>query len=107
MAGSGGKTATTDVDDDGDDEIFDWGALSTTSTIVKLRVGKGEPPLIVIHGVAGSVIHFKPFQEKFRSALWAIQVTPDTPLTSFREQAAFYYQKIKARQFQPMVITSH
>lgn len=105
MAGSSGKMSTTDIGDDGDDEIFDWGALSTTSTIVKLRVGKGEPPLIVIHGVAGSVIHFRPFQEKFSSALWAIQVTPDTPLASFQEQAAFYYQKIKVRQFLNMVIT--
>jgi hypothetical protein len=49
----------------------------------------------LITGVAGSAIHFKPLQEKFRSALWAIQVTPDTPVSSFQEQAAFYYQKIK------------
>lgn len=96
-----------------EDEIFDWQSLDTTSTIVKLRKGgKGETPLIVIHGVllssmlfqtalitsqgvAGSIIHFKPFQENFKSALWAIQITPDTPLTSMQEQAAFYHTKIK------------
>jgi hypothetical protein len=36
---------------DVDDEIFDWQSLSPVSTIVKLRKGKGEPPLIVLHGI--------------------------------------------------------
>lgn len=36
---------------DDDDEIFDWQSLDTTSTIVKLRTGRGEPPLIILHGM--------------------------------------------------------
>lgn len=46
-------------------------------------------------GAGGTVHAFGPLQEKFRSALWVIQVTPDTPLTSLVEQTSFYYRKIK------------
>ncbi|KAL0563594.1 hypothetical protein V5O48_018470 [Marasmius crinis-equi] len=35
------------------------------------------------------------FQEKFRSALWLVQVTPDLPRESLRGDAAYYYKKVK------------
>ncbi|KAF2135751.1 uncharacterized protein K452DRAFT_164934 [Aplosporella prunicola CBS 121167] len=65
-------------------------------TIVKLR--EGENPLIVIHGAGGTIHAFPPLQEKFRSGLWAIQVTPDTPLTSLEALVAFYHAAIKRAQ---------
>jgi hypothetical protein len=48
VAGTSGNMGADQ--DDEEDEIFDWGSISPTSTIVKLRSGKGEPPLIVVHG---------------------------------------------------------
>ena len=90
------------VDDEEDDEVIDtkWTTElgKVGQTIVKLRKSrKGEPPLIVIHGAGGTVHAFGPLQEKFRSALWVIQVTPDVPLTSLEAQTAFYFEKIKVR----------
>jgi hypothetical protein len=43
------KDANDNHDDN--DEIFDWQSVSPNSTIVKLRDGRGEPPLIVLHGM--------------------------------------------------------
>ncbi|KAH8693160.1 Alpha/Beta hydrolase protein [Talaromyces proteolyticus] len=65
-------------------------------TIVKLR--EGENPLIIIHGAGGTIHAFPPLQEKFRSGLWAIQVTPDTPLDSMENLVSFYYAAIKREQ---------
>ncbi|PBK67233.1 hypothetical protein ARMSODRAFT_915557 [Armillaria solidipes] len=77
-----------------------WPELSRAGqTIVKLRDGHaGEIPLIIIHGGGGAVHAFGPLQRKFRSALWALQVTPDTPLTTVEEQANFYFYKIKSER---------
>jgi hypothetical protein len=49
-----GDTVDPEADnnhEDDDDEIFDWQSVSPNSTIVKLRNGKGEPPLIALHGM--------------------------------------------------------
>ncbi|KAG9225431.1 hypothetical protein PLEOSDRAFT_163722 [Pleurotus ostreatus PC15] len=67
-------------------------------TVVELCEGSGEPPLIIIHGGLGSIHAFGPLKEKFRSALWAIQVTPDTPLSSLTNQATYYFNSIKEKQ---------
>ncbi|KAK0437128.1 Alpha/Beta hydrolase protein [Desarmillaria tabescens] len=77
-----------------------WPELSQAGqTIVKLRDGNtGDIPLIIIHGGGGAIHAFGPLQHKFRSALWALQVTPDTPLTTVDEQAKFYYYKIKSER---------
>ncbi|KAF9023805.1 hypothetical protein BDZ89DRAFT_1136449 [Hymenopellis radicata] len=69
-----------------------------TETIVKLCDGSGELPLIIIHAGGGSIHAFRPLKEKFSSELWAIQVTPDTPLETLMDQAKFYYQRIKEKQ---------
>lgn len=67
-------------------------------TIVKLRDGSGEPPLIVLHGGGGTIHAFGPLAKKFRSALWAIQVTPETPMDTLMDQVNFYYHRIKEKQ---------
>ncbi|KAK0492930.1 NRPS-like enzyme [Armillaria luteobubalina] len=67
-------------------------------TVIKLREGTGEIPLILIHGGGGFAFEFASYSEKFRTAVWALQVTPETPLHSLDEMAAFYFQKIKVEQ---------
>jgi hypothetical protein len=53
-----GDTVDQEADDKHNDnkEIFNWHSVSPNSTIVKLRNGKGEPPLIVLHGTFASYI---------------------------------------------------
>ncbi|KAF8209695.1 hypothetical protein K438DRAFT_1810225 [Mycena galopus ATCC 62051] len=69
------------------------------STIVRLREpAAGEPPLILVHGGGGFIYSFLYFQKHFRTGLWAIQVVPETPRTSFVTQTDFYYRKIKEAQ---------
>ncbi|KAF8997173.1 hypothetical protein BDQ17DRAFT_1248888 [Cyathus striatus] len=68
-------------------------------TVVKLRKGNpGETPLIILHGAGGSISDFLEMSEKYHSALWVIQVTEETPLTSILALAEFYYGKIKEEQ---------
>ncbi len=83
-------------------------------TIVKLRKGKGEPPLIVLHGPCPSFVQryltrmfvgggglafdFRSYPEKFHTAVWAIQVTPDAPLTTLNDLVTFYRRRIKEKQ---------
>ncbi|KAJ6475669.1 hypothetical protein DFH09DRAFT_446189 [Mycena vulgaris] len=69
------------------------------STIVRLRESAaGEPPLILVHGGDGFIYWFLYMQKNFRTGLWAIQVTNETPRTSFVAQTDFYYRKIKDAQ---------
>ncbi|KAK0219250.1 NRPS-like enzyme [Armillaria fumosa] len=67
-------------------------------TVIKLREGTGEIPLILIHGAGGFIFEFASYAEKFRTAVWALQVTPETPLRSLDEMASFYFHKIKVEQ---------
>ncbi|KAF8989318.1 hypothetical protein BDQ17DRAFT_1288574 [Cyathus striatus] len=68
-------------------------------TVVKVRKGSsGEVPLIILHGAAGSISDFMSMSETYHSALWAIQVTEEAPLTSIQALAEFYYSKIKGEQ---------
>ncbi|KAF9025156.1 NRPS-like enzyme [Hymenopellis radicata] len=67
-------------------------------TVVKLLEGKGDPPLIMIHGAGGLFFEYASYAEKFRTSVWTLQVTPDTPLTTLDEMAAFYFAKIKEQQ---------
>ncbi|KAK0200640.1 NRPS-like enzyme [Desarmillaria ectypa] len=67
-------------------------------TVVKLREGSGESPLIMIHGAGGSFFEYASYAQKFRTAVWTLQITPDTPLGSLDEMAAFYFHKIKVEQ---------
>ncbi|KAJ6468640.1 hypothetical protein C8R47DRAFT_1151234 [Mycena vitilis] len=69
------------------------------STIVPLRdPTAGEPPLILIHGGGGFIYSFVYLQTHMHTGLWAIQVTNETPKTSFVAQTDFYYRKIKEAQ---------
>ncbi|KAJ7289097.1 hypothetical protein C8J57DRAFT_1627489 [Mycena rebaudengoi] len=69
------------------------------NTIVRLREPvSGEPPLILVHGGSGHVYAFGYIQTHFETGLWAIQVTKETPRTSFIAQTDFYYHKIKESQ---------
>ncbi|KAJ7642621.1 hypothetical protein DFH06DRAFT_1214012 [Mycena polygramma] len=69
------------------------------STIVPLRnPTAGEPPLIIIHGGGGFKYSFVYLQTHMHTGLWAIQVTTETPKTSFVAQTDFYYRKIKEAQ---------
>ncbi|KAF8162196.1 hypothetical protein K438DRAFT_1731291 [Mycena galopus ATCC 62051] len=73
--------------------------LDNKDTIVRLREpAAGEPPLILVHGGAGFIYEFLYFQKHFHTGLWAIQVVPETPRTSFVTQTDFYYRKIKEAQ---------
>ncbi|KDQ22829.1 hypothetical protein PLEOSDRAFT_1087338 [Pleurotus ostreatus PC15] len=76
----------------------DASAAKSSQTIVKLRDGSGELPLIVLHGGGGTIHAFGPLKNKFRSALWAIQVTPETPMVTLVGQVSFYYHRIKEEQ---------
>ncbi len=49
-------------------------------------------------GAGGLFFEYAAYAEKFRSAVWTLQVTPDTPLTTLDEMAAFYFAKIKEQQ---------
>ncbi|KAJ7758347.1 hypothetical protein B0H16DRAFT_1720950 [Mycena metata] len=77
-----------------------WSILDSKDiTIVRLREpAAGEPPLILIHGAGGLIDSFVYMQTHFRTGLWAIQGTSETPLTSFVAQTNFYYRKIKEAQ---------
>ncbi|KAJ7918834.1 hypothetical protein B0H13DRAFT_2187284 [Mycena leptocephala] len=73
--------------------------LDNKDTIVRLREPvAGEPPLILVHGGGGFIYSFVHLQMHFRTGLWAIQVMPETPRTSFVSQTDFYYKKIKEAQ---------
>lgn len=50
---------------------------------------------ISVVGGYGTVNAFWPLEHIFSTTLWAIQVTPETPLQSLEAQAAFYRRKIK------------
>ncbi|KAF9029928.1 hypothetical protein BDZ89DRAFT_1065026 [Hymenopellis radicata] len=68
-------------------------------TIVVLREGSpGDVPLILLHGSEGTISCFSTLRKKFSSALWAIQLTPDTPIATLEEQVHYYYKKIKAKR---------
>lgn len=98
----------------GDEEVFDWQSTTlATTTVVKLRKGKGEIPLIVFpgrfslferdptslfSGIGGHALHFKTFPETFHTAVSAIQITEETPQTCSKDQASFFYKKIKVSQ---------
>ncbi|KAK0184796.1 NRPS-like enzyme [Armillaria mellea] len=69
-----------------------------TQNIVKLRNGAGEPPLIVIHGAGGVYFEYASYADKFRTAVWTLTITPETPLDSLPELASFYFAKIKAER---------
>ncbi|KAK0219168.1 NRPS-like enzyme [Armillaria fumosa] len=69
-----------------------------TQNIVKLRDGAGEPPLIVIHGAGGVYFEYASYADKFRTAVWTLTITPETPLNSLPELASFYFAKIKAER---------
>ncbi|KAK0190057.1 Alpha/Beta hydrolase protein [Armillaria mellea] len=49
-------------------------------------------------GGAGLAFDFRSYPEKFRTAVWAVQVTPDAPLTSLEDLVTFYRRKIKDEQ---------
>ncbi|PBK80317.1 hypothetical protein ARMGADRAFT_79307 [Armillaria gallica] len=62
-------------------------------TIVKLKKGKGEPPLS--HGCAGLAFDFRLYPEKFRIAVSTVQVTPGALMMSLESHVAFHRRKIK------------
>ncbi|KIY67140.1 hypothetical protein CYLTODRAFT_490914 [Cylindrobasidium torrendii FP15055 ss-10] len=69
------------------------------TTIVVLCEGNGETPLILLHGGTGGIDPlFAPLRNKFKTALWAVQMTAATPLESFESQAKYYFDKIKEKQ---------
>ncbi|KAK0200578.1 hypothetical protein DFS33DRAFT_168370 [Desarmillaria ectypa] len=53
---------------------------------------------IILYGAGGLYFEYVFFAEKFKTAVWTMTVTPDTPLTSLHEMAAFYFAKIKAER---------
>ncbi|KAK0190081.1 NRPS-like enzyme [Armillaria mellea] len=86
------------LDDEGEPIVQFMKFPEPGETIVKLRTGKGEPPLIVLHGGGGLAFDFRSYPEKFRTAVWALQVTPDAPLTTLKDLVTFYRCRIKEKQ---------
>ena len=76
--------------------LFSQTPSTNQNTIVKLRPGPN--PLIILHTIDGSINSYPPLQERFRSALWAIQLTPSTPLSSMATLLSFYHAAIKREQ---------
>lgn len=72
---AGAASASEDQEEASEQETIVWPETGKVGeTILKLRPAKeGEVPLIVLHGGSGSIHAFPPLQEKFRSAVWAIQ----------------------------------
>ncbi|KAK0442587.1 NRPS-like enzyme [Armillaria borealis] len=69
-----------------------------SQSVLKLRDGNGEPPLIIVPGADGSSFEYATYADTFRTAVWTLAVTPDTPLTSLRDMASFYFSNIKAER---------
>jgi len=93
-SGSSGSTETTE-------EQFDWSeelAQGTTKSIVQWNNGGKEPPLIIIHGAGGTIHAYLHFEQEFKTNIWAIQITPETPKNSLYDQARFYFHKVKEQQ---------
>nr|AEM76784.1 NRPS-like enzyme [Armillaria mellea] len=67
-------------------------------SVLRLRDGNGEPPLIIIPGADGSSFEYMTYADTFRTAIWTLAITPDTPLTSLRDMASFYFSKIEAER---------
>ncbi|KAG7444602.1 NRPS-like enzyme [Guyanagaster necrorhizus] len=67
-----------------------------SQSVMKLRDGNGESPLIIIPGADGSFFEYVTYADTFRTAVWTLAFTPDTPLTSLHDMAFFYFSKIKA-----------
>ncbi|TFK38854.1 polyketide synthase [Crucibulum laeve] len=89
------QSSVVETDKKADTKHFTWDALNQSGqTVVKLVDGEGVP-LILVHGASGNIVGFMSLQQRFTSALWAIQTTPETPLNSLEEMAAFYFLKIK------------
>lgn len=91
-----GEGREEEVEDNEDQGVFGQSPGFGSGTIVKLRPGPN--PLIIIHTIDGSINSYPPLQERFRSGLWAIQVTPETPLDSMDNLISFYYAAIKREQ---------
>ncbi|KAG7443762.1 NRPS-like enzyme [Guyanagaster necrorhizus] len=91
-----GATRNDEADEEGYPEIDSVPDLG--QSLVKLRERGGEPPLIMLHGAGGLYFEYVFFAEKFRTAVWTMTVTPDTPLNSLHEMAAFYFAKIKSER---------
>ncbi|KAK0470423.1 NRPS-like enzyme [Desarmillaria tabescens] len=66
-----------------------------SQSVVRLRDGNGEPPLIIIPGADVSFFEYATYVDTFRTAVWTLAITPDTPLTSLRDMATFYFFRIK------------
>ncbi|KAH7928982.1 ketoacyl-synt-domain-containing protein [Leucogyrophana mollusca] len=78
--------------------LHQWDPVNDAGqTLVKLA-DYGGTPLILIHGGSGSLAPFIPMQQIFKTSLWALQTTPDTPMHSIDAIAQFYYEHIKAAQ---------
>ncbi|KAK0472170.1 NRPS-like enzyme [Armillaria novae-zelandiae] len=78
-----------------------WREQSLTDqgrSVLKLQDGNGEPPLIIIPGADGSSFEYMTYADTFRTAIWTLAITPDTPLTSLHDMASFYFSKIKAER---------
>ncbi|KAF9066601.1 hypothetical protein BDP27DRAFT_1330220, partial [Rhodocollybia butyracea] len=93
---SNGNEIEGEQDEPDPEAGYQWPKMGQPGqTILQVRKGKGEPPLIIIHGAGGNIDVMAPLQEKFRSALWFVQGTPDLPKVSLRGDAAYYYHKMK------------
>ncbi|KAJ7039843.1 hypothetical protein C8F04DRAFT_280833 [Mycena alexandri] len=67
--------------------------------IVRLREPSSkDPPLILVHDGSGDLYALSYMQTHFKTGLWGIQVTDETPRASFIAQTEFYYKKIKESQ---------
>ncbi|SJL08504.1 uncharacterized protein ARMOST_11868 [Armillaria ostoyae] len=66
-----------------------------SQSVLKLRDENGEPPLIIIPGADGSSFEYTTYADTFRTAIWTLAITLDTPLTSLHDMVSFYFSKIK------------
>ncbi|KAK0201265.1 hypothetical protein DFS33DRAFT_1277546 [Desarmillaria ectypa] len=87
VASSDSMTQNDDTDEELSPVIGLTKIPEPSKKIVKLREGKGEPPLIIFHGAGGAIFEFASYTELFRTAMIILE-----------DLVHFYSCKIKEKQ---------
>ncbi|EGO26553.1 putative polyketide synthase [Serpula lacrymans var. lacrymans S7.9] len=91
------ESQTEDISNPGSaHDVQKDGGSGVQQPVVKIADYEGDTPLILLHGASGSILPFMSMKQNFRTSLWALQTTPETPVHSIRAIGQYYYEHIKA-----------